>query len=172
MERLEAGHHAVGDVGVEEGGVLRGDHDVGLAQEVEGTAAGHAVDRRHDRLPQVVLFRVDAAARVVVLERGGHEARGVLALPLVGAHVLEVALLDALVPVDARAEGLVPGSGQDDGPHRIVSAQGPPELAQLFLHLLVEGVVHLGPIERDDGDAVVLLVAKCLERSLQLSLPP
>ena len=54
--RLEAGDHAVGDVRVEEGGVVGGDDDVGLAEQVERTAAGHAVDRRDDRLPEVVRF--------------------------------------------------------------------------------------------------------------------
>ena len=55
VHRLEAGDHAVGDVGVEERGVLRREDDVGLTEEVERAAAGHAVDGGDDRLPEVVL---------------------------------------------------------------------------------------------------------------------
>jgi hypothetical protein len=43
--------HGVRDMRVEEGGALGRNDDVALAEEVEGTAAGHAVHRGDDRLP-------------------------------------------------------------------------------------------------------------------------
>src|SRR3712207_7299109 len=41
-----------------------------------------------------------------------------------------------------------------DAPHVVVAAQRPPQVAQLELHLRVEGVERLRSVQRDDGDAV------------------
>ena len=51
--------HAVGDVRVEEGRVLGRDDELDLAEHVERAAAGHAVDRRDHRLPEVARLRAD-----------------------------------------------------------------------------------------------------------------
>ena len=50
-------------VRVEERGVARGDHDVGVGDEVEPTAGAGAVDRRDHRLPHLVVPRGEARAR-------------------------------------------------------------------------------------------------------------
>ena len=105
LDRLEHRRHAVGDVRVEERGVLGGDDDVDLAEQVERAAAGHAVHGRHHRLPALVGARAEAAAGVDVGER----VERVLEAALVGRH---------LVAVDARAERLVAGGGEHDRPHR------------------------------------------------------
>ena len=65
VHRLETVDHAVRHVRIEEGRVLRRDDDVDLAEHVQGAATRHAVDRRDHRLPEIVLFGVDALARVV-----------------------------------------------------------------------------------------------------------
>jgi len=169
MHRLEARHHAVGDVGVEEGGVLRRDDDVGLPEHVEGAAAGHAVDRSHHRLPHVVLLRVDEDAGVVVHEGRpdgpGRDGVGILVRR-------QVVLGDRLVAVDPGAEGLVARPGQDHDAHVAVPAQTRPQLAQLPLHPEVEGVVLLGAVQGHGGDAVVLLVEKRLEVGVHLPALP
>ena len=69
QRRLEHGRHAVGDVRVEERGVVGGHDDVGLAEQVEGAAAGHAVHRRDHRLPALVAAWAEPAAGVDVGER-------------------------------------------------------------------------------------------------------
>ena len=69
LDRLEHGRHPVGDVRVEERGVLGGDDDVDLAEQVEGAAAGHAVHGGHHRLPALVGPGPEAAAGVDVGER-------------------------------------------------------------------------------------------------------
>ncbi len=69
VDRLERGRHAVGDVRVEERGVLGGDDELDLAEHVERAAAGHAVHRRDHRLPEVAALRADVVAGVVEHER-------------------------------------------------------------------------------------------------------
>ena len=69
VDRLERGGHAVGDVRVEERRVLGRDDELGLAEHVERAAAGHAVDGRDDRLPEVARLRAEVVARVVEHER-------------------------------------------------------------------------------------------------------
>ena len=60
--------------------------------------------------------------------------------------------------IDARAPGLLACTRQDDGADIVVASQEPPQLLQLLAHLCVECVEYFGPIERDDRDAVALLV--------------
>ena len=130
-DRLEGGRHAVGDVRVEEGGVVGGDDEVHLAEDVEGPAAGHPVDRGDDRLPEVVRLRADALARVV-------EVPGrVVAGELPGRQVLDRA--DALA-VEPGRECLVARAGEHDAADVVVGAEPEPQLAQLPLHGGVEGV--------------------------------
>ena len=69
VDRLVRRGHPVGDVRVEERRVLRRDDELDLAEHVERAAARHAVDRRDDRLPEVVRLRPDVVARVVEHER-------------------------------------------------------------------------------------------------------
>jgi hypothetical protein len=143
-------------VGVEERGVLGGDDDVGLAEHVERPTARHAVDRGDDRLPEVVGLGVDVVAGVVVHERRRHPA-GLVG----GARIVEV-LGDGLGPVDAGAERLLPGAGEDHAADVVVAAQGGPQVPHLVLHLHVERVVHLGSVQRDDGNVIALFVPERL----------
>ena len=147
---------------VEERGLLGGDDEVDLPQQVEGAAACHAVDGTDDRLPQVARLRAEVFTRIVE-----HEGRGtgsyVHGFAVLAHRVVTGGLAQGLVAVDTGAERLVAGSGQDDRPHVVVAPKGPPQGAELALHDGVEGVVDLGPIEGDPGDAVGLLVAECLE---------
>ena len=102
------GAHAVGDVRVEEGRVLGRDDELGLAEHVERAAAGHAVDRRDHRLPEVARLRADVVARVVEHERRAAAADDVGIGRVVGlaAHLLHA--------VDAGAERLLAGAGEHD----------------------------------------------------------
>ena len=52
---LVGGDLADRDVGIEEGGVGRGDHDVGVGDEVQPAAGADAVDRGDDRLRDPVV---------------------------------------------------------------------------------------------------------------------
>jgi hypothetical protein len=63
-DEFEGGRHPVGDVRVEEGGVLLGDDEVHLAEDVEGSTTGDAVDGGDDRLPEVVRLGADTLARI------------------------------------------------------------------------------------------------------------
>ena len=91
---LEHRRHAVGDVGVEEGGVVGGHEDVGLAEQVEGAPAGHAVDRRRSPASSTrCCAGPRRRARVAVGERV--------------ERVLDAAVGRHLGAVDARAEGLL-----------------------------------------------------------------
>ena len=168
LEGFEGGGHVEGQVGVEEGGVLRRDDEVDLAQHVEGPAAGDPVDRRDDRLPEVVGLGPQVVAGVVEHEggRARPDPHGVVAdlgprrralSPRAGA------VGQGLGAVDAGAEGLVPGPGEDDHPDLVVAPEPAPEVAQFALHGGVEGVEDVGAVERDPGHAVGLLVGECLE---------
>jgi hypothetical protein len=63
----------------------------------------------------------------------------------------QVVLGDDLLTVDAAAERLVAGAGHDDHPHVLVAPQPTPQRLELVLHLLIEGVVPLGPVQGDRG---------------------
>src|SRR5690606_30945924 len=56
------------------------------------------------------------------------------------------------------AEGLVAGAGEDDRTDLGVVARAAEGIAQLGERLRPEGVVDLGPVDRDLGDPVGLLV--------------
>ena len=123
--------------------MLRRDDDVRLAQQVEGATAGHAVDRGDDRLPQLLAARSDELARVVV-----------------GVRVEEELLLRHrdLATVDPRAERLVASGGEHDRPHVVVDLDRLPHVTELALHGLVERIVALRPVQRDDSDMVAFFV--------------
>ena len=151
--RLVHGGHAEGEVGVEERGVLGGDDELHLAEQVEGARAGHAVDGGDDRLPAPVGLRAEPRPGVVPCER-------VELGDAVGGDVR---------PVDAGAEGALARGGEHDAPHGVVVADAGPHVGQLDLHLLVEGVVDLGAVEHDPAHAPVPLVPERLEVSRRLS---
>ena len=69
LDRLEGGRHPVGDVRVEEDGVVAGDDELDLAEHVEGAAARHPLHGRDHRLPEVAALRADVAPWVVVHPR-------------------------------------------------------------------------------------------------------
>ncbi len=142
--RLEHSRHAVRHVRVEEGGVVGGDEDVRLAEQVEGAPAGHAVDGGDHRLPAVVAARSEPAARI----RIGQGVEAVLD-PLVGRD---------LGAIDARAKSLVTGCGDDHRPHVVVVTHVGPRRRHLVAHGGREGVVPIGPIQRDGRHAVGHLV--------------
>ena len=135
-DRLERGHQPVGDVRVEEGGVLRADDDVGLVEEVEGAGGADAVHRAHDRLPHLLPLRAEQLARVLVVP------------DVVGLAV-------GLLRVEAGAERPVARGPQHDGVDRRVVLDPLPRRAHLLAHPAVEGVEHLGPVQRDRRDVVV-----------------
>ena len=57
--------------------------------------------------------------------------------------------------VEPGAERAVAGGPQHDGVDRRVVLDPLPGVAHLLAHLAVEGVQHLGPVERDRRDVVV-----------------
>ena len=57
----------VGDVRVEERGVVGADDDVGLVDEVEGARRAHALHRAHHRLPALLPLGAEQLAGVVVV---------------------------------------------------------------------------------------------------------
>ena len=121
VDRLERRGHAVRDVRVEERGVLGGDDELDLAEHVEGAAAGHAVHGRDHRLPEVAALRADVVAGVVEHERraAGADDVGVGGVVALVAHLLHA--------VDAGAERLLAGAGEDDAAHVVVAAQAAPQ---------------------------------------------
>ena len=68
-----------------------------------------------------------------------------------------------LAAVDAAAERLLAGAGEDGDPDVVVQAHVQPRLPQLQLHGEVEGVHDLGPVQGDPGDVVVDLEGDRLE---------
>ena len=60
-----------------------------------------------------------------------------------------------LADVGAGDERLVAGAGERDEPDVVALAQLRERVAQLGQHLPAERVAHLGPVDRDDGEAVV-----------------
>src|SRR5450631_4496765 len=158
VDRLERRGHPVGDVRVEERGVVGGDDELDFTEHVERAAAGHAVDRGNDRLPEVRALRPDVVAGIVEVERraaAGADDAGVGGLVGVATHLFH--------PVDASTERLLAGAGEDDAAHRFAPAQRPPALVELTLHERVEGVVAVGSVQRDPGHAVTLFVLERLE---------
>src|SRR2546425_11670623 len=75
-----------------------------------------------------------------------------------GALISGIAALAALLLVAAGAERLVAGAGQHDHADRRIPACVDEGVGQLGDGLRAEGVTHLRPVDRDPGDAVLLLV--------------
>jgi 2-(1,2-epoxy-1,2-dihydrophenyl)acetyl-CoA isomerase len=146
---LEHRGKAVGRVRVEEGGVLGRDDELNLTEQVEGATAGHPVDRGDHRLPQLARgLRRQQVDRIVRVHRGPAD------LPEVG---IPARFTDRRIgAVEPGAERLVPGASENHDPDVVVFAQLPPAGVNLMHHLPVKGVEHLGPVERDPGDAVAL----------------
>src|ERR1700722_7119978 len=101
---------------IKEGGILCRDDDVALPEEVEPTAAGHAVHCGNDGLPQPLTLRTDLLTGLVV--RGGIE-------PLLSRHI---------APINTGAKRSVSCTGQYDTPYRIVQANMAPEGSEFVLH--------------------------------------
>jgi len=145
VDRLERRGHAVGDMGVEKGGVIGGNNEVHFAEEVEGSSARHTVDCGDHRLPEVIGFGADALARVV--EVPGRVVAGELSWRQV-VHRFD------LTTVQAGAECLLTASGEHHAADVVVFPKHRPQFPEFDLHHRVEGVVGLGAIEGDPCHAV------------------
>ncbi len=74
------------------------------------------------------------------------------------AVVVHVAVIASDALVSARAEGEIAGTGEDDDPDLRVVAGDIERIRQLEQGLGPERVPHLGPVDRDLGDAFGRLV--------------
>ena len=79
----------------------------------------------------------------------------------------DVAAVAADALVAARAERLGPCAGEQHHADRRVVARMGEGVLQLDDRLGPEGVAHLGPIDRDLGDALEVFVADVLEGAVQ-----
>jgi hypothetical protein len=130
-------------VRVEERGVIGGDDEVDLAEQVERAAARHAVDRGDDRLPTAVGAGSEQPAGIVVGE--GREL------------VLDTAIARDEVAVDARAERLVAARGEHHHVDRVVGADLRPDVGELGAHGQVERIEPIGAVQREPPDRAALL---------------
>ena len=128
--------------GIEERGVVGGDDDVGLVQEVLRAAGGHSVYGGDHRFPTaMVRLRREREARVegvpdVVLEEPARAA----------------------LHVGARAERAVAVGLQHDGVHGVVVTNGLPRPRDLGGHLVVPRVQCFRAVQRDRRDVVVAYI--------------
>ena len=126
---------------VEKRGVARGDHDVGVGDEVEPTAGDGAVDRRDHRLPDLELPRgegelgVARAARLLA-QRGG--------------------VTTQLGDVEAGLERLALPRVHDH-PHRRIGVELVPRRLELVHHRVVHRVADLRPVEDQPADRALPL---------------
>ena len=125
---------------IKERGVLCRDDDVALAEEVEPSATGHAVDCGNDGLPQPLTLRADLLAGIVVGER------------------IEFLFGRNIATIDAGAKCPISGTGQYDNPYRLIEANMAPDRGEFILHALVECIVHFRPIQRHLGDVVTNVI--------------
>ena len=125
--------------------MLGGHQHVAFAQEVEGPAAGHAVDGPDHRLPEVIGLGPEPVARVVV-----HEVVG---RPIQGGGVVQRS--ERLVAVDAGTERLIAGPGKNYYSDVVVGPDRLPQGLAVTLHAGGEGVVGLGPVKHHGGHVVV-----------------
>src|SRR5207244_6811847 len=110
-------------------------------RELAAAAEREAVDRRDHRLAEVL----DHVEDVLAGERG---------LAAAGRR-----LHRELVDVRACDERLFARAGHDDRAHILVTLQIEHRAAQLVNRLRVQRVEHLGPVDRDQADAVSRAVA-------------
>src|SRR5215472_5194499 len=124
---------------VAEAGVGGADADVGKQRYHQAGSHRDAVDSRDDRLLTVGQV-VDQVAHLA--EHPGHQV--VIAnLPLDHGKV-------------AASGERAAGAGNHGDPRLLVSADVRPDGGELGVHLLVRGVQHVWPVERDEQDAVRL----------------
>ena len=135
------GHHPEPRVAVGEARRLRDDAHVGQQRHHEAGADGDAVDRG-DYGPVEVDQVVDEVGGLAHRPRRGLRVAG---------H-----LLDQL-QIAAGREGL-PGARDQHHPRLGIGVDGQPHLGQLPVQARVGGVHRLGAIDRDEHDAVRLLL--------------
>jgi hypothetical protein len=138
-------HAAHARPGLAEDRVLGGDRQI--AEHVQHVAAAdrEPVDHRDDGLRDVAnrgVQRLDVH-RTLATRTGG---------------AWRIAALTALFLVAARAERLIAGAGQHDHPDRSVPSRVQERVGQLRHGRGAEGVAHLGSVDGDPRDAVLLLV--------------
>ncbi len=155
--RLETSRHPVRDMRVEKRRVVCRDDELDFTEHVERPTACHPVDRSDDRFPEVVGLRTDVVA-------------GIVEVPGVGCCVADprrirttdigfgFPVAHRLIAVDADAEGLFACASEHDTVDVVITPKASPNVLQLLLHLVVEGVVDLGPVQRDPCDTVDLFV--------------
>ena len=130
-----AGHHPDPDLRLAELGVVAGDDQVAGHRQLAAAAEGEAADRGDEREPD----RPDPVpGRRSGPRRGG--ARG---------------LVGELDDVGAGREGPVAGAGEDDDPRPTVAVELLERVGQLGEEREAQRVAGLGPIDRDERDAVV-----------------
>ena len=137
------------------------DAEADVAQQRHGAADAEciAVDRGDGRLRHLLHQRREFldTPRPIRAARG----RPAAAADLPGEEV----------HVGAGAEG-ASGAGQDDGAHVAVAIGGPEGVGHLAPHDGCPGVQLLGPVECDDGDAVLVVDADGLEAHQLLNSSP
>ena len=120
--------------------MLRRDADIAGQGETATRARRHAIDRGDDRF-----FHIDDALgdRVVATIEVLGELRDITRY---------VPLLE-ITKVLAGAEGFA-RAGDDDHAHVVIALGLLERILQLERELIVEGVIHLGAIERDRADVI------------------
>ena len=108
---------------------------------------GVAVDRRHERLTEVVVSQSGSPPKGRVVD---HPLLGFgLRLPGAGHEG------DGRSEVEPGAEGGAHGPGDHDGSDAVIGGERLPRFGQRHDQLGIEGVPGFGPVEGDHGDVVV-----------------
>ena len=134
---LETRGHAIGGVRVKERCVFGGDDEFAFAECVERSATTHSVHCSNNRLPQVGLLRTELQHWVV-----HHERR------------IGLTVVHREVTVDAGAERFLAGAGENDNLHGVVVTDFLVEVLKFGDEREVARVVLIGPVQRDDANAV------------------
>ena len=151
--------HAPAHVEEPEVRVLGGDPDVAGQGQFDAAPDDPAVERRDDRFGRPMQPSGDPAREPLLQQAASEFGPGV------------EPGIDMRFEVGARAEGLVPGPGEDrDSDIRIV-AEICPRLEQQLIGLGVDGVVDLGPVQRDVCDLIALFVDHLGHGSLSGVMP-
>jgi hypothetical protein len=122
---------------VAEASILGAHADVGQQRHHQAGPDGHPVDRRDDGL-----LAVDQVVHHVA-HLAEHARHPLVVADLAGHHG----------QVAAGREGLA-RAGDHHGPGLLVPGDVGPDPGQLAVHRLVGGVIHFGPVHRDQQDAV------------------
>ena len=134
------------DFGLAELRVLHRDPDGAGHRRLAAAAERKAIDGRDHRLAEILDEIEDLLPETAGLLR------------------LERRDMRELADVGAGDERLVAGAGQDDAAHRSVVPRVLERRPQILPRRRIQGVEHLGPIDRHIGDGALLLVQDIRER--------